>query len=385
MKILLTTAEQAGWGGSWLSLSLLSTALHSAGMETALWTPWARSPGTLPSERTFMHPGFHWRVAIDVARSARRMDLVHAQDRRILLGSLLGAKIAGKPAILTLRDIGLCCPIATCLLWEGPAIPADCGQCRLWRRCAPWYGRAYGISGRLRPRLALRYALLAFERRVAMRYDALACPSQGLARHYAPFFPGKKIEVLPSPVEPLPAGHECPPEGDRPTVLFVGKPSLGKGFPDFLRAAACFRQANVPVRFVQIGAPPTSTSSLVEHGGSGDVAFVQSWLCRASLVVVPSRGADALPRAALEAAAHGKPLVGTRAGGIPEIVVEPLNGYLVSPGRPQELARAIRLVLDMPAHARATLGQASRELTLSRFGPEVIALTHERLYEEILQ
>ena len=68
---------------------------------------------------------------------------------------------------------------------------------------------------------------------------------------------------------------------------------------------------------------------------------------------------------ALEAMAHGLPVVASRAGAIPETVREGETGFLFEPGDSAELARRLRSVLDDPA-LRARMGVAGREWA-SRF------------------
>jgi colanic acid/amylovoran biosynthesis glycosyltransferase len=60
--------------------------------------------------------------------------------------------------------------------------------------------------------------------------------------------------------------------------------------------------------------------------------------------VLPS-ASEGLPRVAVEAFMRGRAVVGTRAGGIPDIVEDGVNGLLVEPGSAAELAAAIERVL----------------------------------------
>ncbi len=75
-------------------------------------------------------------------------------------------------------------------------------------------------------------------------------------------------------------------------------------------------------------------------------------------VFVLSSRYEGLPIALLEAMAAGIPPVVTRVGGIPEVVVDGHDGILVDAGAPDELARAVALLLDDPAYARR-LGAAA--------------------------
>lgn len=77
------------------------------------------------------------------------------------------------------------------------------------------------------------------------------------------------------------------------------------------------------------------------------------------LACVPSVAREGLPKAALESMAQGIPIVATRVGGLPELVVDGETGFLVPPENAGALAEAIRrLVLDPCLRRR--LGAAAR-------------------------
>jgi glycosyltransferase involved in cell wall biosynthesis len=79
----------------------------------------------------------------------------------------------------------------------------------------------------------------------------------------------------------------------------------------------------------------------------------------ARALVLPS-ASEGLPRVAIEAFARGRAVIGTRAGGIPDIVEDETNGLLVELGDADGLARAIeRIVTDHPLAVR--LGAAAAE------------------------
>jgi starch synthase len=74
----------------------------------------------------------------------------------------------------------------------------------------------------------------------------------------------------------------------------------------------------------------------------------------------------------LEAMACGTPVVASRVGGIPEVVVDGETGFLVPPGDPRALAAAVREVLADPERA-ARLGHAGRRRVVDKFSWERIA------------
>jgi glycosyltransferase involved in cell wall biosynthesis len=84
------------------------------------------------------------------------------------------------------------------------------------------------------------------------------------------------------------------------------------------------------------------------------------------VIVVPSRWPEPLGLINIEAGACRKPVVATRVGGIPEVVHDGVNGYLVAPGDVEDLARRVQQLLDSPEERR-TMGAAGRLLVEREF------------------
>lgn len=84
------------------------------------------------------------------------------------------------------------------------------------------------------------------------------------------------------------------------------------------------------------------------------------WLKKASLLVLPSYQ-EALPMAILEAMAAGLPIVATAVGGIPEVVKDGYNGFLVNPGDVKALAERLYVLATDP-HLCKVMGQRSRKI-----------------------
>ncbi|MCY2985812.1 MAG: glycosyltransferase family 4 protein, partial [Planctomycetota bacterium] len=85
---------------------------------------------------------------------------------------------------------------------------------------------------------------------------------------------------------------------------------------------------------------------------------VPEWLQAADIAVVPSRE-EPLGNATLEAMATGLPVIGTLAGGIPEMIQTEQTGLLVQVNDPDGLANALQRLLEDPGLAQK-LGQAGR-------------------------
>jgi glycosyltransferase involved in cell wall biosynthesis len=101
---------------------------------------------------------------------------------------------------------------------------------------------------------------------------------------------------------------------------------------------------------------------------------------RADFLVLPSLWENA-PLAAIEALACGLPVVGSRVGGIPEIVGE-RAGLLVPPGDPDALAAAIREMSER--HRDYDSGELAQE-TRRRFGFEAVVRAWADVYDEAVR
>ena len=100
------------------------------------------------------------------------------------------------------------------------------------------------------------------------------------------------------------------------------------------------------------------------------------------VVLIPSMF-EGLPNAAMEAAAAGAALIGSRVGGIPEVIIEGETGFIVE--RKDENALADRMIqlIDNKERANA-MGAAGRAYMESRFDNAQFARGYMTLYENIL-
>ncbi len=92
---------------------------------------------------------------------------------------------------------------------------------------------------------------------------------------------------------------------------------------------------------------------------------------------------EGLPNVVLEAMATGLPVVATRVGGVPEVVLSGRTGWLVPRGDVSALAAAISQLLFAPETCRA-FGQAGRKQALKKFSLDAMVSSHEELFQELL-
>jgi len=143
----------------------------------------------------------------------------------------------------------------------------------------------------------------------------------------------------------------------REFILTVATWEWKKGLDILLRAFAELRRTNAGIALVLIGRAGGAESGLrtlaVELGVANDVLFIETvphaqvglYLERAKAFCLPSR-AEPFGIAILEAGAYRLPVVASRVGGIPEIVIDGETGLLVEPDDVAALAAALGRVLS---------------------------------------
>ena len=174
----------------------------------------------------------------------------------------------------------------------------------------------------------------------------------------------RKVRVMPNGLS-LPA-EVSPPSPER-QLLFVGRLERGKGLDDLIEALPLVPNACLTV--VGDGVDRAQAEALAAGrpvrflGWKSQAELAEQYRC-ASVVVLPSSLVEGLPNVVLEAMAFGRPVVATRTGGVLDVVQGGVNGALVEPGRPAELAAAIGSLLSDGDRLR-TLGLAARRTATS--------------------
>lgn len=173
----------------------------------------------------------------------------------------------------------------------------------------------------------------------------------------------------------------------QPVVLMMARLLHSKGIVDFVAAARSVRKSLPQARFLMAGAPdagnPESVTAteldawraegVVEFlGQRSDVLELNQ---AAAVVVLASTQGEGIPRALLEGAACGAPMVATDVPGCRDVVIDGENGLLVPAAAPQQLAAAILRLLQDDVW-RQRMGQAARERVESVYSDQqVIAQT----------
>lgn len=191
---------------------------------------------------------------------------------------------------------------------------------------------------------------------------------------------GLDLSRFPSPPMARDAADGSDPS--RPVrLLAVGRAVEKKGFDDLLHALAAL-PADLHWRLVHIGggdllaslkaqARELGVADRIEWRGSQAQGVVVQAMREADIFVLPSRPAadgdrDGLPNVLMEAATQQLPAISTHFAGVPEFIENEVNGKLVAPGAPDELAGALAHLIRAPSE-RLRLGEAAYERVVSAF------------------
>ena len=164
-----------------------------------------------------------------------------------------------------------------------------------------------------------------------------------------------------------------------------------KRVPDVVETFALVRE-KIPAKLLMIGDGPeraTAEWMVRRKGLSRDVHFlgkqnqVQTLLSSADVLLLPSQ-LESFGLAALEGMACGVPAVASRVGGIPEVITDGVEGYLVEVGEVRTMAdRALDILTS--AERREVMGRAARDRAQRQFCSTKIIPLYENLYQRALE
>jgi glycosyltransferase involved in cell wall biosynthesis len=180
--------------------------------------------------------------------------------------------------------------------------------------------------------------------------------------------------------------------GERFVVGWIGRMTAVKRTDVVLKAFRRLLDEGVDAVLCMVGDGPDRRSVedlAAELGIIRDCLFpgyqedVGPFFAAFDVFVLPS-GNEGTPVTAIEALASGCPVVATRVGGVPDVVTDGEDGFLVEPGDVDGLAaRLAQLAID--PGLRATMGGAGRERMRSRYSVDRLIDDIDRLYRDLLE
>lgn len=279
------------------------------------------------------------------------------------------------PTVYTAHDLQLLCPNYK-MMHGGTLCEACLG------------GRVFScVRNRCVMDSLAKSALSAFENKVHRSrgiYDViqyLIMPSEFyrqkfLAAGYAP----ERLAHIPNFLNLAPL-EDAAREKKAPYILYVGRLSEEKGLRTLLRAA---EGADIPLRIAGTGPMEEEIKALLRQPSFSRVRLLgflegpalMDEICGASALILPSEWYENGPYAAIEALRCARPLIGSRIGGITEMIGK--NGMLIEPGDAEGFRAAMGAVIAAPDAEWKKMSDASLRLYREQYTAKRFA---ERLGE----
>ena len=389
MKVLLVNKYFYPRGGSETYFFSLAEALTAVGHEVAYFS--MAHPENLPcaqAEDFVSGVDFHAKVSPgQKLRAARRV--IYSREAKDKLGRLLARE---RPDIvhvnnihrqLTLSVLDACeeygCPVvATCHDWiwvcpnylklangrvcekcqNGRVLPCALSGCVQGSRSWSLLAAAEGYAARRRgsyDKIALYIAPSHF---MAERLRAAGFTKSPII-HMTNFLPSLDFPVV--------------PPADPPYFLYLGRLTEEKGLPTLLRAyAAAGTRAGLCVAGDGPLRPALETLAAtlgiqVRFTGPLRGEALRRVAGRCLALVAPSEWLENCPYSVMEALAMGKPVIGSRIGGIPALVEDGVTGFLCEPVDKNALAAALKKLEALSAGDYADMSAAARAFAGERF------------------
>lgn len=195
-------------------------------------------------------------------------------------------------------------------------------------------------------------------------------------------FAAERIDVIPNMVNI----NTIPHHGELGKYVgFAGRISPEKGISTLIIAAAkctniSFKLAGDYRRLPELA---SSNPVNVEFLGNLDKVNLEKFYQDCRMLIMPSICFEGFPGVLIEAMLHGKPVICSRIGGLPEIVKNEKTGLLFAPGDADDLAQKIEYLWGRPELCKK-MGEAGREKVMNEYSPDKYYNRLMNVYEKAI-
>jgi glycosyltransferase involved in cell wall biosynthesis len=311
------------------------------------------------------------------------VDIVHIHDmhRQMSPSVLLEFRKRNIPVVMTLHNYKMICPSFLMMTQNKPC--EACNNARYFNalklRCVKG---SFPRSGLISLEAYLHHKILDIYRNV----DIFIAPSMFLKRKHEEMGFHKKIVHLPYPLDTDEfrsiQAIEAPSEKhDKITFVFFGRLEVEKGLFTLVEALGILSQKinrkNYQVKIIGDGSQKRQLKDRVQRKSLREVTFIDflegNNLYRevksCTAVILPSEWYENYPVSVMETFALAKPVIGSRIGGIPEMVKDNDTGLTFEPGNPVDLSEKIKSILDKPEKA-VEMGKKARLFIEQEVNPD---------------
>ena len=320
---------------------------------------------------------FEARRRLDQLLARVRPDIAHAHNiYHHISPSILGLlHKRGIPTVLTLHDLKIACPAYNMLAHDG-----ICERCRGGKLYNVVANRCIGGSAAMSLVVMLEavlHKLLGSYRRYV---SCFVVPSRFYIEKFRAWgMPAALFRHVPNFVDV--ARYE-PQYAAGNAFLYFGRVIRQKGVSTLIRAAAAARR---PLIVAGTG-PDLEAMRRLAIELAADVTFaghlsgeaLHTTIRNARAVILPSEWYENAPVSVLEAYALGKPVVGARIGGIPELIRENETGICFDSGNVPSLVAALESIASRPDTQLEEMGRAARrwveqDFTVAKYRQRILA------------
>jgi alpha-maltose-1-phosphate synthase len=342
---------------------LVTLTVHCQGADRAgavAHRPWEHLAGANSALQTIS-------ADLSMVAAVAGADLVHSHTWYANLAGFLAGQLHGIPHVLTAHSLEPLRPWKAEQLGGGYALSSWCERTAMESAAA-----VIAVSDGMRADILSAYPAVAPDRVHVIR--------NGIDT--VQYAPDSGTDVLDRyGIDPA-----------RPSVVFVGRVTRQKGLPVLLRAAERLDPAAQLVLLAGQADTPdlaAEVAGLAEHlrATRPGIIWIPAMLAKTEVIQILSHATvfacpslyEPLGIVNLEAMACGTAVVGSRVGGIPEVVADGRTGLLAPAGDPDALAAALNALISDPGRA-AALGRAGRERAVAEFSWVQIAAQTAQLY-----
>jgi glycogen synthase len=241
------------------------------------------------------------------------------------------------------------------------------------------------------------------ELRTLQKADAISSCSQALANIMVTIagLRREQITIIPNAIDPgmwIPS-RASSPDARRPdsiSIFSAGTIAEGKGYAELVSAVQKLRWRGIPISLEIAGAHGKLGRKLSRDTRPG--GRYESWLrlpglipraelanryANADLVVFPAWW-DNFPMVCVEAMASGALVLGSRSGGMAEIIRENREGFLFDPSDPESLSTKIFQVLQLPRDYLHDIRERAQQRARSTYSVQKVAETQLVFYERVI-
>jgi glycosyltransferase involved in cell wall biosynthesis len=283
------------------------------------------------------------------------------------LGVWAEAVSLGIPVVHVLHDYHLLCPRST-RFRKGRNCEAVCASCQVFR--GPHRQASRGVQAVV----GVSQAILDTHLQAGL-FDGVP----------------RQLVIGNARQQPEPAARP-PRDGQRPVVLgYIGGLTDVKGVRPLIEALKHWAVSLPPFELLVAGrGEPAFEAELRQLASGAPIRFLGhvspfAFFAQIDVAIAPSVWHDPLPGVVYEAIGQNVPVIGSRRGGIPEIIQEGVNGHVYDPDDPEQLRAILQRVLSRTDElAGPSHGRSLRETVAPWLDEAGMLARYERLYADVV-